>query len=64
MQGVLDFRETGIEQQMRLKWIGVGLQDDGAILKAIVLTPGKCSTVPSLISICVSVSKFGATVAH
>ena len=57
-------RETGIEQQLRLKWIGVGLQDDGAILKAIVLTPGKCSTVTSLISICVSVLQFAATVVH
>ena len=36
-QGVLNFRESGIEHQLRLKWIGVGLQGGNSIEKKIWL---------------------------
>ena len=39
--GVERLQEKGIEQQLRLKWIGAGEQDQGATLKAIVLNPGQ-----------------------
>ena len=39
--GVERLREIGVEQELRLKWIGISKQDMSATLNAIVLTPGQ-----------------------
>ena len=39
--GVEALREKGIEQQLRQKWIGAYVQDNTAMMDAIVLTPGQ-----------------------
>ena len=49
--GVERLREKGIEQQLRLKWIGVGEQDQGATLNAIVLNPGQVILIFALMMV-------------
>ena len=49
--GVGVLREKGFEHQLCLKWIGAGANTGGAILEAIVLTPGQVILIFSLMMV-------------
>ena len=45
------FGEKGIQHQLRIKWIGGGVQDRGAVLSAMVLFPGQVILIFALLMV-------------